>query len=269
MAAFPTAEPIADQKKTITKEEVLGQLARILKSRAFAKAKRSQDFLRYIVSLSLAGEANSLKEYSIALDVFGRDSSFDPRLDPIVRVEAARLRWRMKAYLQNEIDRDPIAIDIPKGGYAPVVFRRCPEPAPWTEEAIPEPAHAVAVLPFVSLDGVGPTGTLCAAMTEELIDTFGSIDGVKTPCCTAMFHFKERAADVREIVSSLHVDALLEGSVRRVDDRACIKARLVDGNTMYTTNIGTYNEAMDGLAERQAKLCRSIVDSFMAAWAPK
>ena len=66
----------------------------------------------------LAGRADRLKGYTIATDVFGRDESFDPQTDPVVRLEARRLRRALEhCYLTAGRD-DPIRIEIPKGGYA-------------------------------------------------------------------------------------------------------------------------------------------------------
>lgn len=99
------------------------QLERILSSKTFNRAKRLKDFFRYVVSILLAGRAEEIKEYNVAVEVFRRNDSFDPRIDPIVRVEAARLRSRLKAYLENEGKHDHLVIDLPKGGYVPIIRR--------------------------------------------------------------------------------------------------------------------------------------------------
>jgi TolB-like protein/Tfp pilus assembly protein PilF len=98
-------------------EAVRAQLDKILASRAFAGAERPGRFLRFIAEQALAG--NQLKETLLGVEVFGRSPSYDPRLDGVVRVEAVKLRARLKDYYEKEGAADPIRIDLPKGGYLP------------------------------------------------------------------------------------------------------------------------------------------------------
>ncbi|HXE14514.1 MAG TPA: hypothetical protein VN633_20475 [Bryobacteraceae bacterium] len=101
------------------------QLARILKSDGFVRAQRMRRFLGFIVEETLAGRSGELCEYSIGMSVFGRNESFEPGLDPIVRNDARRLRQKLLEYYQQarrKGDSD-VVIDMPKGSYVPV-FKR-------------------------------------------------------------------------------------------------------------------------------------------------
>jgi TolB-like protein/Tfp pilus assembly protein PilF len=100
-----------------TAEEIQAQLACILGSTPFAGSHRSQRFLRYAVENSLTDSQESLKEYAIAIEVFERDSSYDPSIDATVRVEAGRLRARLREYYAEQGQNDTLIIDMPKGGY--------------------------------------------------------------------------------------------------------------------------------------------------------
>ncbi len=111
------------------------QLARILNSPAFQQSRRRQRFLEYIVNEALAGRGEKLKGYNVALAVFDRPSTFDAAVDPIVRIEAARLREKLREYYDTDGRSDPIRIELPKGRYAPrIEFRdgqtRSVEPDP-------------------------------------------------------------------------------------------------------------------------------------------
>ena len=106
------------------------QLERILNSRVFSGAHRSQFFLRYIIEQALADPDKPLKEYSIALDVFDRDPSYDPAVNNTVRVEAGRLRSRLLEYYAGEGHADPLLIEVPRGGYRAVIRPREPITAP-------------------------------------------------------------------------------------------------------------------------------------------
>jgi len=74
------------------------QLRRVLASEGFRQSRRMAELLRFVVSETLAGSADRLKEYLIASEVFGRDESFDPRINAVVRVEVSRLRHRLREY---------------------------------------------------------------------------------------------------------------------------------------------------------------------------
>lgn len=100
------------------------QLDRILSSRAFADAERASRFLRLVTELVLQGRACEIKESTIALEAFGRSPSFDPKSDPVVRVEARRLRDRLSAYYATEGVADTILFTLPKGGYVPEFAER-------------------------------------------------------------------------------------------------------------------------------------------------
>ena len=105
----------------------IAQLERILKSPALATSPSLCRFLRFIVVETLAGHSGSIKEYSLGVNVFGRGDDFNPRLDPIVRVQARNLRGRIARYYSGEGAADPVVIDLPKGAYVPVF--RVVEPA--------------------------------------------------------------------------------------------------------------------------------------------
>jgi eukaryotic-like serine/threonine-protein kinase len=100
------------------------QLARILASPGFVKAERLGRFLQFVVNQSLEGKAGELKETLIGVEVYGRRPDYDPRADSIVRMEASRLRSRLQEYYADGGAADAFVIDLPKGGYAPVICVR-------------------------------------------------------------------------------------------------------------------------------------------------
>jgi serine/threonine-protein kinase len=102
-------------------EAVLRQVERILTSGGFVNADRLCRFLRFTVEARLKGEQGQIKEYLIGREVFDRNDEYDPRLDPIVRVEARRLRVRLQEYYGGAGRADPIRIEFPKGGYVPTI----------------------------------------------------------------------------------------------------------------------------------------------------
>jgi tetratricopeptide (TPR) repeat protein len=98
---------------------VSAQLSRLTSSRTFSNAPVLRNLLTYLVTRTLEGDTDQLKEYSLGVEVFGRGTSFDPRLDTIVRVQARRLRAKLAEYYRDEGPQDPVVIELPKGHYLP------------------------------------------------------------------------------------------------------------------------------------------------------
>src|SRR5262245_54047571 len=107
-----------------SREAVLAELAAILSSPPFAQANRSRRFLEYTVQQTLAGGQDAIKETVLAAEVFDRKEDFDPRIDPIVRVEAGKLRARLQEYYSDAGRNAAVCIEMPKGGYVPRFLAR-------------------------------------------------------------------------------------------------------------------------------------------------
>ena len=108
-----------DAEETTPPLLIQDALQRVLASRDFVNSERKQRFLKFVVQETLAGRAERIKAYSIALAAFDRDPSFNPTADPVVRIEAGRLRRCLEHYYLGEGAADRIRITIPKGGYVP------------------------------------------------------------------------------------------------------------------------------------------------------
>jgi Tol biopolymer transport system component len=111
-------------------EHVRTQLDRILASAPFADAERARSFLRFVVERALEGRGGEIKESVIGVEALGRNTSFDPKSDPIVRVEAGRLRDRLSSYYEGEGEVDSVLISLPKGRYVPEFSERRLSAAP-------------------------------------------------------------------------------------------------------------------------------------------
>jgi eukaryotic-like serine/threonine-protein kinase len=130
LGSVPGAEPLP-----ASPAEIRAQLHRILGSPVFLDARRPSDFLRFIVETSLTGGAAGIKEYLIGVEVFDRPPQYDPKDDPIVRIEAGRLRKKLAEYYAGPGAGDPILIEVPKGRYVPLF-----QPRTGTAEQETDPA---------------------------------------------------------------------------------------------------------------------------------
>jgi hypothetical protein len=104
-------------------EEIRAALDGMLVSEVFRGSPQLAAFLRYVVETTLRGEADRIKGYTIAIEALGRDAAFDPQTDPIVRVEAARLRRALSRYYANGGGAAPVRIELPLGHYVPAFHR--------------------------------------------------------------------------------------------------------------------------------------------------
>jgi hypothetical protein len=113
------------------------QVQRIIQSKAFRTSEVHRNLLQYLAEKSLSGAADSLKEYTVGLDVFSKPASYDPRQESVVRMHVARLRQKLAEYYRTEGLDDPVLVEVPKGGFKVTFAAReiAPEPV---GAAVPE-----------------------------------------------------------------------------------------------------------------------------------
>ena len=138
-------DPAQPPPEALPPDVIRGQLDRILASVQFRDSLRLSRFLSFVVATALTGKTDCLKAYTIATEALGRDSDFDPQNDPIVRVEAGRLRQALGRYYAKAGRDDPVLIDMPRGSYVPSFQRRsAPPQQPPDRDASPTPDGAAS-----------------------------------------------------------------------------------------------------------------------------
>jgi adenylate cyclase len=148
----PTLNDAAPGNAEPSAVEVRAELERILRSPSFQNAGRASELLRFVVGKTLAGEAKKIKSRTIAIQVFGRPANFDARSDPLVRVEASRLRQRLTEYYTAEGSRNRVRLELARGHYA--VAARYADPAPRFPNEAPAPWwHRVQIRLFATTRG--------------------------------------------------------------------------------------------------------------------
>jgi TolB-like protein/Flp pilus assembly protein TadD len=213
-AFTPAAEKDAD---TASRQ----QLERILASVTFRQVDRLKRFLSFIVSEALAGRGHQLKEYVIGVQVFDKDSSFDPRADPIVRVQARRLRARLVRYYREEGGGDALVIELPKGGYAPVFKSRDASTA-GRRSIGPTLAgqNTIAVYGLADQSPAQDLGYFCDGLRQEIIHSLAKLEALRVVAMPATPAGVEHPAAM-----------VLTGGVRKSADRIRATVHLVDTAT--------------------------------------
>ena len=234
------------------------QLDRILASRCFAHAQRLRLMLQFLVTQTLAGNPGDLKESVIGCEVCGRPPSFDTKVDPIVRVDANRLRSRLRAYYEGEGAADPVRVHLPKGTYVPAF-----EASPGVRSHVAGNDHgAIAVLPLVNLSGMEEQEFFGDSLTEQIIHRLSRVEGLRVIARGSVFQFKGRKLDLRLIGQQLGVDYLLDGSVRVVDRRLRITLQMCDARSGCLLWSERYERSWDRILEIEEEIAAAVTDSL-------
>ncbi|MBL8175637.1 MAG: tetratricopeptide repeat protein [Bryobacterales bacterium] len=205
-------------------------------------------FLEFVVGEALAGRSGELKESLIGVAVFDRETDYDPRIDPIVRVEARRLRTKLEQYYRDEASAAELRIELPRGTYAPVFHGS--KPAPLRLEP-----PTIAVLPFENLSAEPGDEFFSAGLTQELIHSLTRLPGLRVMAWNSTQRLRQRE-DLAH--TKIPVDLVMEGTLRRSGSRVRIGAQLVDTATGLYVWAGSYERQARDLLAMQEELAQAI-----------
>jgi len=220
-----------------TPEAIRDQLERILDSVEFRASDKQRKFLRFVVDETLEDHASQIKGYTIAVIVYGRTEKFDPQVDPIVRVEAGRLRRALEHYYLTAGKNDPVRLKIPKGSYVPTFNPVQIPPSGAQTHTIEREDRAlttgpsVAVMPLINLTGDKEQEYFTDGLTEELTTELTRYQDFQIIASQSTLPFKGRTVDLREVGRDLGVQFLLTGSVRKDLKTVKVTIRLLDTST--------------------------------------
>jgi hypothetical protein len=191
-------------RETPTADEVRRQLGRLLESSAFRDSLRLTSFLKFVVEAALDGKSDRIKSYTIAVGALGRGPAFDPQADPIVRVEAGRLRQALARHYATIGCSDPILIEMPRGAYVPVFTWRDVHAAPrladaeWIREGIASTSRGGSI----------------ADQRRRLGDTLAAFQSLAAVHRLQIAAVSSEIANARRTLKSSH--ALLRSAARRL-----------------------------------------------------
>lgn len=239
-----------------TAGEVRAEMKRILASTDFLASRQLTRFLRYVIDTALAGHAARIKERTVAIHALDRDSDFDPRIDPIVRMVAGKLRRALQRFYAGEGSDSLLQIDMPKGGYRPqftfIGTRFLPavpksanghngqpenlpsdSPAALPDVALPDfhrmtALPVLAVIPFVSFTAGAEERLLADSIPQDVcvgLSKFNWFQVVDYLAARARCQGRYVATDV---AARLHADFCLTGSVRCHAGMARVSVHLTD-----------------------------------------
>ena len=201
----------AIESASTSREAISHQLDRMLSSPDFRATPQQTKFFRYVVTQTLDGKADQIKGYTVATEVFGRGSDFDQSIDPVVSIQASRLRRAIEHYYLTIGKNDPARIEIPKGSYVPTFSERLSDNQhDPVESAVP-----------VSINDTWPAVLVrpLANLSDNPADEYVSI-GLTTELTHALSHYRElRVLEARHLKQKsvprpTDIDFIVDGSVR-------------------------------------------------------
>jgi adenylate cyclase len=220
-----------------TLESIRDQLERILQSVEFRASDKQRAFLSFVVDETLEDRSSQLKGYTIAVSVYGRPEGFDAQVDPIVRVEAGRLRRALDHYYLTAGKNDPVRIKIPKGHYVPT-FHTARIPPSGTKTHTPRreagaltTGPSIAVMPLINLTGGKKQEYFTDGLTEELTAEIARYQDFQVIAAQSTMRFKGQKVDPREVGRELGVQFFLTGSVRKDSKTVKVTIQVLDTST--------------------------------------
>ncbi|KPK21627.1 MAG: hypothetical protein AMK69_21430 [Nitrospira bacterium SG8_3] len=258
----------ADKKPTV--KAIKAQLERILQSAEFRASDKQRNFLSFVINETLEGRASQIKGYNIAVSVYGRTESLDPQGDPIVRVEAGRLRRALEHYYLTAGKSDPLRITIPKGGYVPTFqeVRIRPSEAKTstseTEGIALTDGPSVAVIPLINLTNDKEQDHFTDGLTEEITIELARYQDFQVIASQSTMRFKGQQVDPKEVGRHLGVRFLLMGSFRMDLKTVKVMIRLFDtstGGQIWGESYKRKQKAADLIA-MQEEIATSVVGAI-------
>lgn len=221
-----------EQAPPLSPTDIQRQLERMLSSPLFVRSPRLSRFMNFVVGAQLDGRDDEIKEYSVGLEVFDRPPSFDPRLDPIVRVEATRLRRKIRDYYLTDGMTDEVMLELRRPGYRPIARRRKGvgrEAGDSFGQLLPAArtsARSLAVLNLRELDGTEEYGFVGQALSNQIANALTALPGIAVASRT--YTNRLRTEDVQLIGRSLNVESVLRGSLQWVNKGLRVQVQLMD-----------------------------------------
>ena len=244
MAAPTTKEPRkskVESKSALSKDEIRGQLQRILDSPEFLATDKQRQFLEFVVSESLHGRSDQIKGFHVATSVFGRGADFDQATDPIVSIQANQLRRALERYYLVAGQNDPVVIDIPKGGYVPTFQRQGgvdlgesqkEEDVPQEDQEDEDGWPKLLIKPFENLTNEPELDFVCVGIATELATEIAKYQELRVIFASTL---KQESTHALEKSAKF----VLDGTVQK--DMASIKVSVALTNT--ATNIRFWGDS--------------------------
>jgi TolB-like protein len=228
-----STKTIAGTSESFSEDLIYAQLHKIFLCPEFAVSDILRRFLTYIIDETLGGRSNTIKEYTIAINVLNKPVSFKPQQDAIVRIHAGRLRRALNYYYKEPGIADEIEITVPKGSYVPVFINKSlkisgPEPEPKPVQEMLTDSITLAVMPFRTFETDISRQAFTDNLGQQLCAEFGRFPdfSVISYYTTQQLTFRNR--DVQEIATQFGARFMITGNVQFEAKRLRVAVQLTE-----------------------------------------
>lgn len=237
---------------------IRAQLDRLISNPLLNGSPRLVRFLSYCVKATLDGRGTELNQYTLGLDVFDKPDTFDPSTDPVVRVEAARLRQKLQIYYSGPGSGDEVRIQFPPKGYQ-VRFEpseRAAAPQPATRSTSTRPT--IAILPFEDLTPNREEQSFALGLAIEIAVALSALPGVRVLSRSVVRQQLEANGDPAATCKALGATISLESTIRKTVDglRVAVEVTdLADGVLLWAGTFTAEGPNPIGIQEEIAAAC--------------
>lgn len=248
-------------------KEVHAQLGLILQGEEFKRSPKISNFLKHVVKETLEGKQQYIKAHTIAISVFQKDENFDPQTDPLVRVNAVRLRRMLRHYYSSDGIDDDVVIDVIKGSYVPrFCFRNAnnADSEEITELAKENSFPTIAVLSFKNLSLNLFDENFADGITHEIVSQLTKFKELIVIARSAINLTEDRVVNSKRLSKIIDARYVLSGSVRIDDDNLRINVELDDRVSHSNVWAHSYNEKLSvkSMLEIQDKIAMHVATTI-------
>jgi TolB-like protein/Tfp pilus assembly protein PilF len=259
-------------RDAVPTDAALNALSLVLASEIFARSNRLSRFLRFVVEQTLDGHEDSLKEYTIGTEAYGRKIDFDPGQDTIVRTEARRLRSKLKEYYETEGKSDDVVIFMRTGSYVPVIRWRASldgqsqAPTRTADELWIEGDGVRVALTAFQAHANDPIASACAfGITDDLLHRLVQVPGIRVVSETAIRSYRQDSDSLKEN-GELEAQIILDGTVRSEHNRLRVSARVSTARGLLL-----WSQRFDAATDEDSllKLNEAVAAALLSRIAPR
>ncbi len=269
---------MAEEYSSSEIEAITNHLNKLAASPMFAQAQRLVSFLRYVVGEELGNGGKQVNQYALAMELYNRDESFDPATDSVVRVDAGRLRTKLREYYNTDGQEDQVQFELPKGKYVVKIHfdstvnsntptainagaKNTENSSINSKQSLPGKS-SIVVLPIEALSGDIQDQKLADGITTEVINHLGKAHAFDVVSRNSAFAYKGQNKDAREVGQELNVNYVLEGSLRKSGNRVRVAVALIDTQSNHQVWAESYDHELGDIFELQDQFGQTVASTL-------
>jgi TolB-like protein len=266
-----SADAVLKSGESFSDRLVREQLQKIFLCPAFSSSDILRQFLGYITEETIAGRSNTIKEYTIAVNVLNKPISFKPQHDAIVRIHAGRLRRALNLYYKNDGIGDELEISVPKGSYVPAFGSKAATDPALEDNASQRKGFSesikMVIMPFKTFETDKSRMAFTDSLGQQLSAEFSRFADFSVISYYSSQHLSLKNQEIPELAAHFGAKFILTGNVQFESRRLRISVQLTEtkSGTQVWTELYHYNyntSNLFGLADRTVSAVVAALGDF-------